>query len=43
MSLYLLFLTFFITHNKNENYGIHTSSAEDWGQHKHVFSEIFKI
>lgn len=43
MPLYLLFLTFFIAHNKNENDGIHTSSVEDRSQDKHVFSEIFEI
>lgn len=29
MSVYLLFLTLFISYKKNENYGIHTSSDEN--------------
>lgn len=37
MSLYPLFLTFFISLKKNENYGIHTSPVENCGQDKHVF------
>lgn len=45
MSLDLLFLTFCISHKKDENYGIHTSpnEDEDWGQDKHLFSETFEI